>query len=124
MPELSGRVKLRAIESLGEVLVMNVAERKLGLYTAYAAALDAGATGGYHAAVVVNLSQGAGLPRLEVFRDEQLDDSRVWDCPRQALAYALDVGEAASNAHEVFGDFDHWQWLGSNAAVGSQSLRR
>lgn len=103
---------------------MNVAERKLGLYTAYAAALEVGPTSGFYAAVVVTLSQGAGLPRLEVFRDEQLDDSKVWECPRQALAYALDVGEAAANAHEVFGDFDHWQWRGSNAAVGSQSLRR
>lgn len=101
---------------------MNVAERKMGLYTAYAAALEAGATSGYYAAVVVNMSQGVGLPRLEVFRDEQLDDSKVWSCPRQALAYALDMGEAAANAHEVFGDFDHWQWLGSNAVAASRSL--
>lgn len=101
---------------------MNVAERKLGLYTAYAAALDVGATSAYHAAVVVTLSQGLGLPRLEVFRDEQLDDGKAWDCPRQALAYALDIGEAAANAHETFGDFNNWQWLGTNSVVGSQLL--
>lgn len=103
---------------------MNVAERKMGQYTAYAAALDTDTADGFYAAVVVTLNQGAGLPRLEVFRDEQLDDSRVWDCPRQALAYALDMGEAAANAHEIFGDFDNWQWLGSNPVGASQRVHQ
>lgn len=103
---------------------MKVAERKLGMYTIYAAALDTVASGGHHAGVVVTLYQGAGAPRLEVFRDEQLEDAKVWECPRQALAFALDVGEAAANTHEVFGDFDQWRWAGLGRPSAGRALRR
>lgn len=103
---------------------MNVAERKLGMYMVHAAALDVGANRGYQAGVIVTLNQGAGLAPLEVFRDEQLEGAKVWECPRQALAFALDVGEAATNTHEVFGDFDQWRWKGLDRSYGSPSLHR
>jgi hypothetical protein len=84
---------------------MNFDERRLGKYTVYAAALEDAAACGYVAAVVVTLGCGAGLPQLEVFRNEALEDRKLWPSAPEALDFALDIGEAAANAHEVLWDF-------------------
>lgn len=84
---------------------MNVAERVVGHCVVHAAALDASASCGYHAAVVVTCKHDPGGGRDEVFRDERLEDGKVWESPVEAISYALDVGEAAASTHEAFGSF-------------------
>jgi len=64
----------------------------------YAAALPAPGSLGFHAAVVVKTERAICGQRMEVFRDECLDDGRVWMCPEGALAFALEVGQAAVSA--------------------------
>lgn len=84
---------------------MNVAERKVGHCVVYAVALDATAAHGYHAAVVVTCKHDTSGERDEVFRDERLDDGKVWESPNEAISFALEVGEAAASTHEAFGIF-------------------
>jgi len=83
---------------------MHVAERTVEGHRIYAAAIavEQGAgreelDGFYAAVVVVRLSEGDSA-REEVFRDEQLDDGKVWTDLEQALQFALEVGEAAIRA--------------------------
>jgi hypothetical protein len=99
------------LDSPGEV--MNVAERTVGHCVIHAAALDATASSGYHAAVVVTCTYDNRHERDEVFRDERLEDGRVWRSPDEAIAHALAIGEAAASTHEAFGTFSISDWLAS-----------
>lgn len=83
---------------------MYVAERTVEGHRIYAAAIavERGAgreelDGFYAGVVVVRLPAGSDA-RAEVFRDEQLDDGRVWADPELSLQFALEVGEAAIRA--------------------------
>ncbi len=83
---------------------MHVAERPVEGHRIYAAAIavERGESQGerdrsYAGVVVVRMPAGSDV-REEVFRDEQLDDGRVWADPEQALQFALEVGEAAIRA--------------------------
>lgn len=53
---------------------------------------------GFHAAVVVKTERAIRGQRMEVFRDESLNDGWVWMCPEGALAFALKAGQAAVSA--------------------------
>ncbi len=80
---------------------MHLAERVEGGLPIYAAALQAPG-GGFLGAVGVR--KGSGTPdgqRKEVFRDECLDDGAVWNCPDEALDFAVQVGRAAIRAQGV-----------------------
>lgn len=83
---------------------MYVAERTVEGHRIYAAAIavERGAgqseLDGFYAGVVVVRRAAGNDIREEVFRDEQLDDGRVWADPEQALQFALEVGKAAIRA--------------------------
>ncbi len=81
---------------------MHVAEREVPGHRIYAAALVAEdwspAGQRFHAAVVVVRSIPGSTDREEVFRDERLDDGRMWADPEHALQFALEVGDAAVRA--------------------------
>lgn len=81
---------------------MHVAELACQGHRIYAAAIAredcSRADHGFHAAVVV-IRHGTGSTAREVvFRDEQLEDGKLWEDPEQALQFALEVGEAAIRA--------------------------
>lgn len=96
-----------AIKTQSQLLgvAMNVAKRVVGHCVIHAAALGSPAAAGYRAAVVVACHGDSPEEHYEIFRDEWLDDGKVWQRPDEALAYALNIGEAAASTHEGFGTF-------------------
>jgi hypothetical protein len=80
---------------------MHIAERRDGDHHIYAAASET-PVGGFFAGCVVMRRAPAPLTPSEVFRDERLEDGRVWIDPAQALAFALEVGVAAVRAQAWF----------------------
>ena len=80
---------------------MHIAERREGDHQIYAAATET-PVGGFFAGCVVMRRAPAPLTPLEVFRDERLEDGRVWVDPAQALAFAIQVGAAAVHAQAWF----------------------
>ena len=80
---------------------MHLAERAFDACRIYAAALPAPGSLGFYAAVVVKTERAVQGKRLEVFRDERLNDGRVWMSPEGALEFALEVGQAAVSAQRV-----------------------
>ena len=80
---------------------MHLAERTFEACRIYAAALPAPGSLGFHAAVVVRTERAVRSQRLEVFRDERLNDGRVWMSPEGALEFALEAGQAAVSAQRV-----------------------
>ena len=80
---------------------MHLAERTFEACRIYAAALPAHGSLGFHAAVVVRTERAVRGQRLKVFRDERLNDGRVWISPEGALAFALEAGQAAVSAQMV-----------------------
>ncbi len=80
---------------------MHLAERVFEGFRIYAAALQVPRSLGFNAGVVVKAEPAVEGRRAEVFRDERLDDGRVWMDPDCALSYALDVGQAAVSAQRA-----------------------
>jgi hypothetical protein len=74
---------------------MHLAERVFDGFRSYAAALQVPSSLGFNAGVVVKTERAIEGRRVEVFRDERLDDGRVWMDPERAFSCALDVGQAA-----------------------------
>jgi hypothetical protein len=74
---------------------MNLAECTFEGCRIYAAAKDIPGSSGFHAAVVVMDGWRQGVARSELFRDECLQDGRVWLDPQGALAFALEAGQSA-----------------------------
>ena len=73
---------------------MNLAECTFEGCRIYAAAKDIPGSSGFHAAVVVMDGWRQSVARSELFRDECLQDGRVWLDPQGALAFALEAGQA------------------------------
>lgn len=69
-------------------------------FTSYAAAIPA-SSGGFYAAVVVRTTAQPNCNRLELFRDERLEDGFVWSNPEEAIEFALAVGDAAVLAQQM-----------------------
>lgn len=74
---------------------MNLAERTFEGCRIYAAASDIPGSNGFHGAVVVMAGWSDVCRRKEVFRDECLENGRVWLDPQGALAFALQAGQSA-----------------------------
>lgn len=80
---------------------MHIAEEQHGEFRVYAAAFEAAGGVGFHAGVVVKRFPPPSREDAEAFRDEQLDDARAWASADDALAFALEVGQAAMRAQQV-----------------------
>lgn len=63
----------------------------------YAAALEAPSGDGFLAAALVVTHQQTS--RVEIFRDEQLEDGRVWHDSVEAVRFAARVGTAAAGLY-------------------------
>ena len=74
---------------------MNLAERTFEGCRIYAAASDIPGSTGFYGAVVVMAGWRDVRGRKEVFRDECLENGRVWLDPQGALAFALEAGQSA-----------------------------
>lgn len=68
---------------------MHLAEKSVGPFRVYAAAVEHSA-GGFAAAAAIKKVGGVADP-IEVFRDEQLAAPHVWDDADAALRFALKV---------------------------------
>lgn len=83
---------------------MRFAEQAEGDFRVYAAALE-GPDGGHYSAVVVRDCRERGATDQEVFRDESLEDGKVWQSAGDALVFALAVGVAAIHAQRVMREY-------------------
>jgi hypothetical protein len=83
---------------------MHVAECAVGQFRVYAAAIQVPSGSGYHAGVVVRDFGADGKGRY-AFRDEELEEAKVWVDPEEALEVALRVGRAAVHAQHALGLF-------------------
>lgn len=79
------------------------AELNLADFRVFAAALPEAAGPGFKAAAVVVALGQHGLPVAVVFRDDALDDGRLWADPGTAVRFALEVGQAAAYNQRVLG---------------------
>ena len=102
---------------------MHVAEQQIDDHRIYAAAIAVDgplpASEAFHAAVVVVRVIAGSCGREEVFRDECLEDGKVWPDPDQALRFALAVGEEAIRAQAWLAE----QMLEQRAAAATSSRR-
>ncbi len=83
---------------------MKFAELVEGDFRMHAAAPEAPG-GGHYAAVVVRDRSGQEAVGHEVFRDESLEDGKVWANADDAVAFALSVGIAAIQAQRVMREY-------------------
>lgn len=82
---------------------MHQAEQTLESFRIFASAVPDSVSLGYRAAAVVLRLGTHGLPVELVFRDDELDDGRIWEEPGAAVRFGLDVGEAAARACSALG---------------------
>jgi hypothetical protein len=100
---------------------MHVAERAVEGHRIYAAAIAAEdscpSARGFHAAVVVVRLTLGNPASEEVFRDECLEDGKIWTEPGPALQFALEVGEAAIRAQAWLAEQALAQQVSSSASA-------
>jgi len=70
---------------------MHFDERETGDFKIYTGALEIQPTG-YRAAVIISRVRGVAMPR-EVYRDESLAGGHAWPNARDALQYAMALGQ-------------------------------
>jgi hypothetical protein len=75
---------------------MLCAEQTFSTFRVFASAMPAKKSEGFLAAAVVLRIGSHGLPVEVVFRDDELDDGRIWQEPGAAVRFGLEVGEAAA----------------------------
>ena len=80
---------------------MLTAEQAFNGYRVFAVAISDASHPGYRAAAVAMRVDRHGLPVEVVFRDDDLDDGRLWPEPGAAVRFGLEVGEAAARVDAV-----------------------
>lgn len=93
------------------------AEQTVDSFRVYASATPAAESAGYRAAAVVLRLGNHGLPVEVVFRDDELDDGRLWREPGAAVRFALEVGEAAAKNFSVLGVATARSYAGASCAL-------
>jgi len=74
---------------------MHFTEHHEGDLRIYAGAIEAQASDGYHAAVIVHrVRPGDGAAPMEVFRDDRLCGGYAWPTPEAAMSFAVQRARA------------------------------
>ncbi len=71
---------------------MKFQEFDTGDYRIYAGAIERGLGEIYQATVVVTRLHDSGK-RVEIFREDQVGGGYLWNCPREALRFAIQRGK-------------------------------
>jgi len=79
------------------------AEQTIDAFRVFAAAVQCESGDGYRSAAVVLRLGSHGLPVAVVFRDDSLEDGRLWTDAGAAVRFGLRVGEAAVRGQSLLG---------------------